>query len=37
MRKPRMLSTDQAKAFYDRFGKKQDRQGFSEDPPVAAR
>jgi len=29
--KSQMLSYQQAKAFYDRFGKKQDRQGFYED------
>ncbi len=33
---PRMLSHQQAKAFYDRFGKKQDSQGFYEDIATAA-
>ncbi len=31
----RTLSHDEARAFYDRFGAKQDSQGFYEDPPVA--
>ena len=30
-----MLSRDEAKAFYDRFGAKQDSQGFYEDAPLA--
>jgi ubiquinone/menaquinone biosynthesis C-methylase UbiE len=33
---PRMLSHGQAKAFYDRFGKKQDWQNFFEDAATAA-
>lgn len=31
----RFLTTGQARAFYDRFGAKQDGQGFYEDPPLA--
>jgi ubiquinone/menaquinone biosynthesis C-methylase UbiE len=31
-----MLSHEQAKAFYDRFGKKQDWQSFYEDAATAA-
>lgn len=31
-----MLSHKQAKAFYDRFGRKQDWQGFYEDKPIQA-
>lgn len=34
--KPHMLSYQQAKAFYDRFGKKQDKQGFYEDAATEA-
>ena len=30
-----MLSRDEARAFYDRFGAKQDSQGFYEDAPLA--
>lgn len=31
-----MLTTEEARAFYDRFGAKQDRQGRYEDPPLRA-
>lgn len=31
-----MLTTDQARAFYDRFGEKQDRQAFYEDQAIDA-
>jgi SAM-dependent methyltransferase len=31
---PRFLTTDQARAFYDRFGSRLDRQGFYEDPAL---
>lgn len=35
MRKPdSVLSPVEARAYYDRFGKKQDSQGFYEDPPL---
>jgi len=33
---PKMLSHEQARAFYNRFGKKQDRQSFYEDRAVSA-
>ena len=33
---PRMLTHEQARAFYNRFGKKQDRQGFYEDRAIGA-
>ena len=29
-----MLSPEEARRFYDRFGARQDRQGFYEDPPI---
>jgi len=32
---PRVLRVDEAQAYYDRFGAKQDTQGFYEDPPLA--
>jgi SAM-dependent methyltransferase len=32
---PRYLTSPQASRFYDRFGSKQDRQGFYEDAPLA--
>ena len=31
----RVLSVGEAQAYYDRFGEKQDSQGFYEDPPLA--
>ena len=32
--RPSVLSSSEAQAYYDRFGKKQDSQGFYEDPAL---